>query len=405
MQNEPTMICPKCQATIPLTESLAAPLLAQERAKSQQLAQQLQAQLKQKEDEFRKAADVRIEQAKSSIARDERERAFKQVQLEIESKDKAFQELLLREGQMKVRLDEAARQQADFVRKERELEDQKRDMQLTIQKTISEETVIIRAREQKEAAEQSQLQIQQAQLERESLKKKVEELQRKLEQGSQQSQGEALELQLESVLSGSFPFDRIEPVPKGIGGGDCVQRVVCSRQQPGGTILWESKRTKAWSDGWLAKLREDARLINADVAVIVTTAMPKEVESFAQIDGVYVISTRVIVPVAAILRESLIQVARARATSQGLATKAELVYQYITGNAFKLRVQSVVEAFTTMQEDLEKEKRAIQKQWASRAMQIERVMVATAGLYGDIQGIAGQSVPEINGLSMKLLEE
>jgi hypothetical protein len=171
-----------------------------------------------------------------------------------------------------------------------------------------------------------------------------------------------------------------------------------------GTILWESKRTKAWSDSWLAKLRQDQRAAKADIAVIVSQALPKGVKHFEPIDGVYVVSPQCVRPVAEMLRGLLVEVAGVRLAAEGRETKAAVVYQYLTGARFKQHMQAIVEAFTTMQEDLGAEKKVMMKQWAKREMQIERVIGSTAGLYGDLQGIAGASFGQLDGLQPSLLE-
>jgi hypothetical protein len=183
-----------------------------------------------------------------------------------------------------------------------------------------------------------------------------------------------------------------------------VQRVTGTGGQYSGAILWESKRTKHWSDAWLPKLREDQRSAKAEIAVIVSQALPRDVETFEMIDGVWVIHPRAILPVAAILRQSLIDVAQARQAGEGQQTKTEMIYRYLTGPRFRQRVEAIVEAFSTMQSDLERERKAIMKQWAKRDEQITRVMQATVGMYGDLQGIAGRSLQEIDGLSLDLLE-
>jgi hypothetical protein len=222
-------------------------------------------------------------------------------------------------------------------------------------------------------------------------------LKRKAEQGSQQMQGEVQELELEQLLRAKFPFDRIEPVPKGEFGGDTLQRVYAGGLACG-SILWESKRTKNWSDAWLVKLRDDQRAAQAEVAVLVTQALPKGVESFDIVDGVWVASPRAALPVATILRHSLGQISLVRQAGEGQQTKTELVYRYLTGPRFRHRVEAIVEAFTAMQDDLDRERKILTKQWAKRAAQIERVMNATVGMYGDLQGIAGKSLQEIEGL-------
>jgi hypothetical protein len=232
----------------------------------------------------------------------------------------------------------------------------------------------------------------------------IEELRRKAEQGSQQSQGEVFELELEEVLRGKFPMDAIEPVAKGELGADVVQQVNGSIGQPGGMILWESKRTKAWSDGWLAKLREDQRRCGADVALIISHALPKHIEHFDLVDGVWVVHPRCALPVAVALRQSLIELSSARTVQQGQQTKMEQVYEYLTGTRFRQRVDAVVEKFNDMREDLDKERKFMGRQWAKRETQIIAVVESTVGMVGDLQAIAGKAMPEIASLEAPLLE-
>jgi len=169
----------------------------------------------------------------------------------------------------------------------------------------------------------------------EDAQKANEDLRRKLEQGSQQLQGEVQELELENLLHLKFPFDSIEPVPKGEFGGDVIQKVISQSGQLCGSILWESKRTKNWSDGWLSKIREDQRTAKADISVLVSQTLPKGIEAFDVMDGVWIASPRASLPVATVLRHTLLQVNIARLASEGQQTKTEMVYQYLTVAACK----------------------------------------------------------------------
>lgn len=182
-----------------------------------------------------------------------------------------------------------------------------------------------------------------------------------------------------------------------------LQRVNSSTGQPSGAILWESKRTKNWSDGWLAKLRDDQRAAKAEVSILVSQALPKGIETFDVLDGVWVTTPRAALPVATILRHTLLEIGIVRQVGEGQQTKTEMVYQYLTGPRFRHRVEAIVEAFSSMKDDLDRERKAIMKQWAKRDEQIERVMVATVGMYGDLQGIAGKTLQEIEGLSLAAL--
>jgi hypothetical protein len=236
------------------------------------------------------------------------------------------------------------------------------------------------------------------------MQRQIEELRRKAEQGSQQLQGEALELELESLLRGRFPRDLIEPVPKGEFGGDVLHRVHNASGQVCGTILWESKRTKAWVDGWLAKLRDDQRAAKAEIALIVSSALPKGVETFDLIDNVWVAEPRFAVPLALALRQSLIDLASSRQVQEGQQTKMELVYRYLTGPSFRHRIDAIVEKFTDMQVDLDRERKTTMRMWAKREEQLKGVLDSTAGLYGDLQGIAGRAMQEIESLDLLMIE-
>lgn len=236
-----------------------------------------------------------------------------------------------------------------------------------------------------------------------SMKRQIEELKRKAEQGSQQLQGEVLELELESLLAAKFQTDVVEPVPKGEFGGDIVHRVFNSAGQACGTLLWESKRTKNWSDGWLAKLRQDQRTAKAEFALLVSRTLPKGVDFFDFVDGVWVMDPKCAVPVAIALRQSLIEVASVRQASDGQQTKMGMVYEYLTGPRLRARIGAIVEKFTDMHDDLHRERKTMTRLWAKREEQIHAVMEATAGMYGDLQGIAGKSLDEIEGLELALL--
>lgn len=342
----------------------------------------------------------KLNQERAKIVADEARKAKAATATDLAEKTKELAELQEISKQREAKLAEAQKAQAELIRKQRELDDAKREMDLTIETRVQESLGKAREQAKKEAEDQLSLKVMEKEQTIAAMQKTIEELKRKSEQGSQQLQGEVLELQLESLLSSKFPHDRIEPVPKGEHGGDILHRVVTPTGVPCGTLLWESKRTKNWSNGWLAKLREDQRAAKAEIAVLVSAILPPGVESFDQVDGVWIVHPRCILPVALSLRQMLIEVNGARQASEGQQTKMELMYQYLTGSKFRLRVQAIVEAFTDMAEDLTREKKAILKQWAKREEQIERVMHATVGMYGEMQGIAGKSLQEIDGLCL-----
>ncbi|MCX7183698.1 MAG: DUF2130 domain-containing protein [Nitrosospira sp.] len=419
---EPTITCPNCKTEIRLTESLAAPLIESTR-------KQFQQQLAQKDDEITKreqgirekekqltdaknrldeqvAAQVeeQLKKDRSRIAAEEARKAKQAAATDLEQKAREVADLQEVLKSQEVKLAEAQKTQAELMRKQRELDDARRELELTVEKRVQEGLAVTRQQARKEAEDEQRLKVMEKEQTIAAMQKQIEDLKRRAEQGSQQLQGEVQELELENLLRSKFPFDAIEPVPKGEFGGDVLHRVVGAGGQSGGTILWEFKRTKNWSDAWLVKLRDDQRTAKAEIAVIVSQILPKGVETFEMVEGVWVTHPRAALPVAMILRQSLLELALARQSSEGQQTKTEMIYQYLTGPRFRQRVEAIVEAFSTMQEDLDKEKRAIMKQWAKREEQIERVMGATVGMYGDLQGIAGKSLQEIEGLEFPALE-
>jgi len=268
---EPTITCPTCKTEIKLTESLAAPLIESTRRQyEQQIAEKdaevakREAAIRSQQAEIDKAKETIDEQVaaklkteRTTIAAEEAKKARLALGTDLEQKTKELAELNEVLKQRDEKLAEAQKSQAELIRKQRELDDAKREMELTIEKRVQESLTVTREQAKKEAEESLKLKVAEKEQTIASMQKQIEELKRKAEQGSQQLQGEVQELQLEAMLRDAFPQDAIEPVAKGEHGGDALQHVIGPLGQPCGTILWESKRTKNWTDGWLAKLRED----------------------------------------------------------------------------------------------------------------------------------------------------
>lgn len=412
---EPTVLCPQCKIEIKLTESLAAPLLESVRRDYEQRLRQKDSDIAEREQALTERAQS-LEKAKQTleqqvaqkiaiergrIVAEEARKAKLALGSELDQKIKEVKSLQDILKQNDAKLAEAQKAQADLIRKQRELDDARRELDLTIEKRVQADLSTEREKAKKEAEEELKLKVMEKDQTITAMQKQIEDLKRRAEQGSQQLQGEVQELELEALLAAKFPRDTIQPVPKGEFGGDVLHRVFGPANQICGTILWESKRTKNWSDGWLPKLREDQRSAKADIAVIISQALPKDIETFGFIDGVWVADPKVALPVAMSLRHTLIEVACMRQASEGQQTKMEMVYGYLTGPRFRQRVQAIVEAFSSMRDDLDREKKAITRQWAKREEQIDRVMNATVGMYGDLQGIAGKTLQEIEGLEFQ----
>jgi len=418
---ETTITCPTCKTEIHLTESLAAPLIEAARQQFEVKLQEKDAEVARREQDLqtkeRQVADakrtldrqvdeqveVQLKTERTRLAADEARKAKLAVADQLEAKGRELSELQKVLGERDVKLAEAQRAQADLLRKQRELDDAKRELELTVEKRVETSLTSVRTQAKREAEESFALKVEERELTIKSMQQTIEELKRKSEQGSQQLQGEVPELQLEALLIARFPHDSVEPVPKGRAGADALQRVKSPTGLACGSILWESKSTNNWSKKWLVKLRADQRSAKADVAIMVSRTLPEGVETFDFVDDVWVTAPRFVLPLAMALRETLIQVGAARQVNHGLQSKSALVYQYLTGPNFRQRVEAIVEAFSSMQKDLDAERIAITRQWAKRETQIARVMDATVGMYGDLQGIAGQSIQEIAGLELPTL--
>ncbi len=414
---DPTITCPNCKTEIKFTESLAAPLIEATRKRLEEQTAAKDAEVARREESVReerlalaKARETldqqvtaRLNTERTAIAAEEARKARLLLAGDLETKNRELSDLQEVLKQRDEKLAEAQKAQAELIRKQRELDDAKREMDLTIETRVQESLDNVRNKARLEAEESLRLKVAEKETTISAMQRQIEDLKRRAEQGSQQLQGEVQELDLESQARAAFPMDTIEPVPKGEHGGDVIQRVTGPLGQHCGTILWESKRTKNWSDGWLPKLRDDQRAAKADIALIVTQALPRDVDSFNLIDGVWVTSPRYAMHLAMALRQSLIEVAAARKAGEGQQTKMEMLYQYLTGPRFRHRIEAIVEKFADMHDDLEKERRATTRLWAKREAQIRCVVESTAGMYGDLQGIAGKTLHEIEGLEVKLL--
>lgn len=424
--------CPHCHKSFKLNETLAAPLVEETRRK-------LEKEFKEKEGAFetkRKAFAEEKEAAEKSrkeIEREgaalakEREKLDEQVAEQVAEQRTAIEREAVKRAKQKFdeklaerdaekgeleevirdkdkKLVEAQQAQKDAIRKQRELDDKMRELDLAAEKKAAELVAPQLEKAKKDAEEANRLRL----LDREKiisdLQAKLQEAIRKAEQGSQQQQGEVQEIDLENRLREAFVRDSIDPVPKGQHGGDALHRVHGPQGTVCGAILWESKRTKNWAGGWPDKLKQDQRTAKADLAVIVTQAMPPGVDTFGEIEGVWVTTPALAVPLAAALRLALIEAALARRATEGQQDKMAILYQYLTGPQFRQRVEAIKDTFTTMQEDLDAERRVITKQWEKRAKQIERVMISTVGMYGDLQAIAGKTLQQIEGLEIRALD-
>ena len=420
--SEPAITCPKCNNKIKLTESLAAPLIEATEQRYAKLLKDKDIEISNREGEISKQkeqlvkeksafeqqvagrVEKEVNKVRTVIAAEEEKKIRHTVDMELERKGKEVSELQETINTLNDKLFASQEKEAEFLKERRLLNDEKREMKLTIEKTVQKELEDIRQQAHKEAEESKSLAVAEKDLQINSMRKTIAELERKATQGSQQIQGEVQELELERILQNKFPDDTIEPVAKGEFGGDIIQHVVSTSGRNVGKILWESKRTKNWNNDWLIKLKNDQRLAEAEIAIMVTQVLPKNVRNFEQIDGIWITQPETIIPLAVVLRQTLLEVFRVKKFSEGQKTKMEILYQYLTGERFRNRVIAIVETFSSMQKDLEKERKVMTKQWDKRRMQIEKVMDTTVGMHGDLQGIVGEALKEIEGLEIESLE-
>jgi hypothetical protein len=416
---EPRIVCPKCKTPMKLTESLAAPLIAKTR-------KQIEHQLAKRERDFAKREVVlrnsqkavgrarqtvdtevakRLRAERSSIAQSEAAKARLALGTELEQRDELLTQLQNNLDANNAKLAKAQHAQANVIRKSRELDDARRELELSVQKKVQESLSAVRDQAKAEAEDRLKARVSEREAQIAGMQRQIEELRRKADQGSQQLQGEALEFELETSLRDKFPGDVIEAIPTGDFGGDIVQRVRNEAGRICGTMLWEAKSTKAWSNKWLEKLRSDQRSANAEISLIVSNVLPAGIETFDRIDNVWVTKRRFAIPLAMALRQSLIEVSASRQAADGQQTKTEMMYQYLTGPRFRNRIDVIIEKFTDMQSDLDRERKAMVRIWAKREEQLKNVLDSSAGLYGDLQGIAGQALPAIESLNFLTVEK
>jgi hypothetical protein len=365
-----SITCPSCGKKIPLTRALRA---------------EIEASVK---DDYERQLVEAVEQARTQAAKDTEKRAAREMaglrdELAAHARD----------------LESARQTELSMRKRERELERRQQDLELMVARKLDDERSAIIAETQSRAAEQHRLKDAEKERQLAEMRRQIEDLKRKADQGSQQLQGEAGEDELETILHAAFPCDEIAAVAQGIRGADLHHTVPDSRGARAGAILWECKNAKNWSDGWIAKLKDDQRALHADVAILVTASLPKGCTRFTIIEGVVVTDFSCAAAVAAVVRNHLLQLARTRVAVVNKDHKLELLHRYLSGVEFRQRVEAIVEAFERMREDLDQERRAAERQWAKRIKQIESVTFNISGMYGDLQGLV-PTLPPIARLEL-----
>jgi hypothetical protein len=383
--------CPKCGNSITLNEIMSDELSAKVEMEKERLRQELTNWKKQREEEFRKE----IKQAEDTVKAKASEDMQQRLQLlEEEAKRKTEQLSMLQKKEL------------DMLRMQNDMERKLKDFDIDKEKYVLEKT-----REIEEAAIRKEsllfdLKLKEKELQMESMKKTIDDLKRKSEQGSMQVQGEAQELLLEETLKEHFPSDLIEEVGKGAEGADCIQVIRTSQGKECGKIIYESKRTKSWSNGWIEKLKTDMRSRGADVAVLVTQAFPKDMSRFGEKEGVWICNFNEVTGVSHLLRMGIMRVHESHKAQENKGDKMQMLYDYLTGVEFRGQVEAIAEGFLSMKKGILRERMQMEKLWKEREKQLEKVLINTTGLYGSVKGIAGASlgdIPALDGDSETLL--
>ena len=411
--NSSNIICPNCKHEFPIGNALTQQIETDIRNKYLKVYNDD----KQKLEAERAQISKLMEQAKTDAENQEKIIAEKvklqKAVLEQEAIKKAASEMALQMemlnkelSEKETKLKDSQAKELQFLLKAKELQEKEAQFELTLQQKLQAERELLSEQIKKQELEKNsikdkdhQLQMMELKKQLEDQKKLTEEMVRKQGQGSMQMQGEVQELILEELLRSTFPFDSIDEVGKGVKGADAIHTIRNPLGQVCGKIIYESKNTKAFGGDWIDKLKHDMRSSQADIAVIVTETMPKDMERFGMKDGVWICNYTEIKSLAFVLRDSLIKVHAAQSSQENKGDKMSLLYSYLTGTEFRQQIEAIVEGFTELQYGIQKEKNAMTKIWKEREKQLEKVLLNTTNFYGSVKGIAGNAIGDI-----KLLE-
>ena len=368
------IICPHCKKTFEISEALDT-----------EYKEKLVADLEKKHQE-------ELEKERKTLEEKTAERIRKELDIKLKEKD-------IEKEQAEKQSKDLQEQLLMYIKTNNELKEKDKVRELELQKKLDEEKEKIQVKAVEEAEKESRLKMLEKDKQLQDTLKELEDAKRKLTQGSQQAQGEVFELEFESLLGHQYPNDKISPVGKGVKGGDIIQEVWDRNGNYSGKILWELKNTKTWSEPWVDKLKGDKRAINADEAILISEVMPVDLKKAGYRNGIWVTERQFVVPIADMMRAKLIQLAGAKRAAQGKDTKMEILYNYLSGTEFKNRVEAIIEAFSSMQTEIEKEKRYFSNKWARDEKNIRQVIDSTYGMHGDLKGIIGSVLPQIQGLA------
>lgn len=351
----------------------------------------------------------------AEVEADMKKRAFTWAQeevkkAELKAKEESQKQTLELET-LRKRDEEARRKEMEFLRQSQEFENMKKNQALELERAKMEERKKVEEEAKKQAEERAKFDTEKMRLESdkriaelqkqlEMTQRAVEDANRKANQGSMQIQGEIQEDALKEVLSQNFPIDIISDVEKGIKWADIIQEVRSEFGQSVGIIAWESKNTKAWSDSWVEKLKEDRLRVNADISILVTAVMPKGIEKFGLYKWVWLVEWNYVLPIAMMLRGQIESMAHLRTSLVSKDEKMEVLYNYLTSAKFKDKVENIIDAFRQMQDQVAEERRAFESRWKKREALLEQVIKNTGGMYGDLGGVLGGKLAKVEYLEL-----
>lgn len=407
MQPMQKIMCPACNhafhAEEVISRQLTRDLEKQFREKEESLLSDFQKKMNMLESREKDLETKKLKENELFAERLEKEKTKIQEQLRLQQEQDFRIKLSTLENERKElsgRLESLTKAAVENEQLKRKMETLKSEMELQMQIKMTEELGKDREQIRREEGRKAELRQKELEKQLDDQKKLIEDLQRKSRQGSVQLTGEVQELAIEDYLREQFPLDEIEEVRKGVRGADCIQRVHTRLIPNAGTIYYESKRTKDFQAGWIEKFKEDMRLVGADLGILVTQAMPKDMPHMGERQGVWICSYDDFKPLAGILRHGLIEVATALRSQENKSDKLNLLYAYLTGNDFRMQIEAIVEGFKQIQDDLQKEKIAMHRLWAQREKIIDKVLLNTSQFYGSVKGIAGSAIPVISVLDL-----
>jgi hypothetical protein len=390
------------EANVKLAAAQASIAAKDAKLKSAQQAELAARKAKEEAEQGKREAELavqrRVDHMRLSIAAEATQKASDEAATKLKAAEASIAE-------KDAKLVAAQASELEARRLKVEAEEAKREVELTVARRLDVERSKAREQAARERDDEFRLKLGDKDEQLRAMREQIEELRRKGDQGSQQLVGEVLELDLLSTLQDAFPGDRFERVKKGLRGADVLQTVLSPSGSECGKIIWESKRTRNWSEPWLAKLRDDQRETKADVAALASETLPEGLSAFGLRDGVWVTALSSVVSMAAVLRHGLIDVSTARRAGALAESKKDHVYAYLTSPQFRQRIAGVAEVYVEMRSELDREKRATLTQLSKREKQLDRILAGVTGFYGDLQGIAGSSLPPVEGLSLAAPED